>query len=269
MAYDFAHGSGTEADPYQIWTQTDLEGIGDLDGEGQPNYFGNYFKQMADLSLVDYECDSLVMVNCSYDGDNHKVSGLEDFFFSQQIGGVVKNLVFVSPSISKSSEDYVGVIGSANQYSGESATLSNIVVLGATVSGRDYVGATVGYAYMADISDCLALGVRVNGSSYVGGLVGMIDDCELLRCVVHGEVEASAAYSHAGGLVGLMTDSSADICGADVDVTGGQYCGGFSGIVAANYGYDSEIEDCFALGDVIGSDYVGGFSGYLSESEAM
>lgn len=264
MAYDFAHGSGTEADPYQIWTQTDLEGIGDLDGEGQPNYFGNYFKQMADLSLVDYECDSLVMVNCSYDGDNHKVTGLEDLFFSQQIGGVVKNLVFISPSISKSSENYVGVIGSVVQYSGNPATLSNIVVLGATVSGKDYVGAIVGYAYMADISDCLALGVRANGSSYVGGLVGMIDDCELLRCVAHGEVEASAAYSHAGGLVGLMTDSSADICGADVDVTGEQYCGGFSG-----YGYDSEIDDCFALGDVIGSDYAGGFSGYLSESEAM
>ena len=179
MAYDFAHGSGTEADPYQIWTQTDLEGIGDLDGEGQPNYFGNYFKQMADLSLVDYECDSLVMVNCSYDGDNHKVTGLEDLFFSQQIGGVVKNLVFVSPSISKAGVDYVGIIGQLNQYSGNPATLSNIVVLGATVSGGDYVGAVVGYSYVANISDCLALGVRISGASYVGGLVGMIDECEL------------------------------------------------------------------------------------------
>jgi len=262
MAYDFAHGSGTEADPYQIWNQADLEGIGQDNSEGQPNYFGNNFKQMADLALVDYDCDSLVMVNCTYDGDNHKVSGLEDFFFSQQIGGVVENLVFVSPSISKPSEDYVGVIGFADQYSGNPATLSNIVVRGAIVSGKDYVGAIVGYAYMADISDCLALGVRISGASYVGGLVGMIDECELLRCIAHGEVDASAAYSHAGGLVGLMTDSSADICGADADVTGEQYCGGFTG-----YGYNMEIDDCFALGDVTGSDYVGGFSGYLREQE--
>ena len=258
MPYDFEHGNGTEADPYQIWTQADLEGIGQNNSEEQPNYFGNYFKQMADLALVDYECDSLVMVNCSYDGDNHKVTGLEDFFFSQQIGGVVKNLVFVSPSISKSSEDYVGVIGFADQYSGNPATLSNIVVLGAIVSGKDYVGAIVGYAYMADISDCLALGVRISGASYVGGLVGMIDECELLRCVAHGEVDASAAYSHAGGLVGLMTDSSSGMCGAEVDVVGENYVGGFVG-----EGDNTNIENCYALGNVIGYDYVGGFGGML------
>lgn len=258
MAYDFAHGSGTEADPYQILTQTDLEGIGQDNSEGQPNYFGNHFKQMADLSLVDYECNSLVMVNCDYDGDNHKVTGLEDLFFSQQIGGILKNLVFVSPSISKAGVDYVGIIGQLNQYSGNPATLSNIVVRGAIVSGKDYVGAIVGYSYVANISDCLALGVRISGASYVGGLVGMIDECELLRCIAHGEVEASAPESHAGGLVGLMTDSSADICGADVDVVGQNYVGGFVG-----EGNNTNIENCYALGNVVGYDYVGGFGGIL------
>lgn len=259
MAYDFAHGSGTANDPYQIWNQTDLEGIGQENSDGQPNYFGNYFKQMADLDLVDYECNSLVMVNCSYDGDNHKVTGLEDFFFYQQIGGVLKNLVFVSPTISKSDTgfDGTGIISFAQNYF-DDAEIENVVVLGATISGELYVGGIIGQADYVNFSDCFVLGSKISGQQYVGGLIGFASsNCSFERCITHGEVEATDESSYAGGFAGYLA-AEATKCGADVDVVGQNYVGGFVG-----EGNNTNIENCYALGNVVGYDYVGGFGGIL------
>lgn len=259
MPYDFAHGSGTESDPYQIWNQTDLEGIGQDNSEGQPNYFGNHFKQMADLALVDYDCDSLVLVGCTYDGDNHKVTGLEDFFFYQFLGeGTLKNLVFVSPEISKSDMglDGTGIISFVGSFSGD-VEIDNVVVLGATIFGELYVGGFVGQASDASFSDCYVLGTRVSGQQYVGVLVGFADECYFERCIVHGEAEATDEWSYVGGFAGYLR-KEVSCCGADVDVVGQNYVGGFVG-----EGDNCNIENCYALGDVEGYDYVGGFGGML------
>ena len=46
MAYTFAHGTGTAADPYQVATADDLNGVRD--------YLSAHFKQMADIDLSGY-----------------------------------------------------------------------------------------------------------------------------------------------------------------------------------------------------------------------
>lgn len=259
MAYDFAHGSGTVNDPYQIWTQADLEGINDVNSESQPNYFENHFIQKADLALVNYDCDSLVMVGCTYDGDNHKVTGLEDFFFYQFLGeGTFKNLLFISPEISKSDMglEGTGIISYVGNFSGE-VEIDNVIVLGATISGELYVGGFVGQADEASFSDCYVLGTKVSGEQYIGGFVGFANDCYFERCIAHGEVEATDEWSYVGGFAGYLREE-ASCCGADVAVTGKNYVGGFCG-----EGDNCNIENCYALGDVVGYDYVGGFGGML------
>ena len=47
MAYVFAHGTGTEADPYLVETAADLNGVRD--------YLSAHFKQTADIDLSGYE----------------------------------------------------------------------------------------------------------------------------------------------------------------------------------------------------------------------
>lgn len=258
MTYDFAHGSGTLNDPYQIWNQADLEGIGQDNSEGQPNYFENHFIQMADLALVNYDCNSLIMMSCTYDGDNHKVIGLEDFLFYQFLGeGIFKNLIFISPTIVKSGMDSngTGIISYVGNYSG-TAEINNVIVLGAVISGELSVGGFIGQADEASFSDCYVIGVKVSGEQYVGGFVGSANDCYFQRCITHGEVKATDEWSYAGGFAGYLRKNVL-YCGADVDVIGEKCVGGFAGEG------DCNIENCYALGNVTGYDYVGGFGGML------
>lgn len=276
MPYDFEHGNGTEANPYQIWNQTDLEGIGDVDGGGQPNYFGKYYIQKANIELDGYSGCS-VLVNGGYDGNNFSISYLDQSFIEQIIGSYVKNITFIWPEI-YTSDHQTGIFKSVTGYSGVQSVLEGIRVLYGVAYGVDYVGMIAGEIFGTDVSECFVLGCQIQGENYTGGMFGYVakeDSVEstISNCIVQAAV---GGIMSVGGFAGQISDSFVEKCGVEVFiVVGDSYVGGFVG-----YSHDSFIDDCYAYatelnipippgyppkGTVYGDSYVGGFSGMVTE----
>jgi hypothetical protein len=116
-----------------------------------------------------------------------------------------------------------------------------------------------------NIYDC-----DITGPGYVGSLVGMAElAIEIAHCSCTGEIKFSHksksskfAGGYFGGLVGHVSllnseeESTISGCAVDVNVTGGNYCGGLIG-----YNGYCKINDCYSNGNVTGGKKVGGFVG--------
>ncbi|MFB6228587.1 MAG: PQQ-binding-like beta-propeller repeat protein, partial [Halobacteriales archaeon] len=100
-------------------------------------------------------------------------------------------------TISRSSTDYVGLFG----YTGSGATVTNVTLADADVTGNNWVGALVGNHTGSDIRNVSADGT-VTGRDYVGGVVGQIRNANLSGSSASGNVTATAEF--VGGLVGKM-----------------------------------------------------------------
>ena len=155
-----------------------------------------------------------------FDGDNHSISGLvisatadyAGFFSGLNSHTVVKDLTFVSPTVT-STDEYVGVL--AGSASSNSSTVhpqvSNVNVTGAfSVSGENNVGALIGQVNAGvQIEDCTVTGVgatvTATGSDgrCVGGLIAntigavSVTDCSVSGVTVTG-------YRKIGGLTGQV-----------------------------------------------------------------
>ncbi len=164
------------------------------------------------------------------------------------------------------------------------ATVKNVVLRNADVTGKYSVGALVGVAAVTvstvdiasnvgnTIGNCRVYGrvtstnTDLSGSSsgsYTGGLIGFNDGdsdaktglsilSSVDSCIADVNVTAGAIYAGglAGGNFGYITDSK-----ARGNVSGASCTGGFVG------GNNGKIYDCSATGDVIGKKSTGGFVG--------
>ena len=111
-------GSGTENDPWRVYTADDLQGV----------YKAGYYKQMNDINLTSWintnsPTAGWVPVGYAgtdpvvYDGDNHKVTGLwinttEDYtgLFSQFSQGTIRNLTVEVTSKKVKGGNYTGIV---------------------------------------------------------------------------------------------------------------------------------------------------------------
>ncbi|WP_369979719.1 GLUG motif-containing protein [Xanthomonas bundabergensis] len=148
-----------------------------------------------------------------------------------------------------SGNNYVGLFG----YVG-TATIRDLGLVDATVSGSNYVGALAGTS-RATLSNVYATG-SVSGANYVGGLVGYNADGTITAS--HSSSAVSASGTYFGGLVayngGTISDSY-----ATGNVSGTyRYAGG---LVGSNTG---TVSASYATGNVTGQAYVGGLVGYSS-----
>lgn len=196
-----------------------------------------------------------------FDGDNHSISGLvisatgdyAGFFSGLNSHTVVKDLTFVSPSVT-STDEYVGVLaGSASSNaSSTQPQVSNVNVTGAfSVSGENNVGALIGQVNDGvQIEDCTITGtgatVTATGSDgrCVGGLLAntigavSVTDCSVSGVTVTG-------YRKIGGLIGQVqgnltcTDASVSNVtlhtNASTDYSKALTMGGFVGIFPDSY----------------------------------
>lgn len=171
-----------------------------------------------------------------FDGDNHSISGLvisatgdyAGFFSGLNSHTVVKDLTFVSPTVT-STDEYVGVL--AGSASSNASTIhpqvSNVNVTGAfSVSGENNVGALIGQVNNGvQIEDCSVDGTSVASSTIagnsasgrpIGGLLGntigavTITDCTVENVTVTGARKL-------GGLIGQIQSNSSN---ASVTCTG-------------------------------------------------
>lgn len=296
-------GSGTEADPWLIYTADDLQGV----------YKAGYYKQMDDINLSTW-----ITANSStkgwipvgyggtdpivYDGGNHKITGLwtnttENYtgLFSSFSKGTIRNLTVEATSRKVKGGNYTGiVIGRI-----DGGTIMNVTAKG-NVSAQDYVGGIAGYTtgttlkqlsytgqltatgYVGGITsytksttvtDCEAEDISINASasSYVGGLVAYPYSTNISNCNVSGSVSLTGTHSGAvvGGLVARSANSITE-CSTNITINSASPSGKTGGLVA--YCNPATIKRCTSTGTVTSTgsnSYTGGLVAMASSGSSI
>ena len=188
VAADFAGGSGTAEDPYQIANGAQLAKLAQ-DVKGGKNYAGTYFVLTADIVLNDIKdwesWETTAPTNTwtpigtnwknpfagTLDGDGHSVSGI----------------------CINSEADCQGLVG----YLGGGGTLQNLGVKASYIKGGNRVGGVCGTITSGNVTNCYNTG-NVKGNNYVGGVCG--DNYRTVtNCYNTGSVEGNNSV---GGLCG-------------------------------------------------------------------
>ena len=261
-------GKGTEADPYQVYTASDLTGV----------YRKGYFKLMNDIDLTDYinqfspteGWESIGREGSEtihFDGNGHKITGLwcnstrdNTGLFSCFANGTIKNLMV---EVAKNKQ----VKGGANTgiLIGKmiNGTIENCRVSGKVADGTP-VGGLVGLfdGGKISLSQANVTISTIGEKSYVGGLVGEITGGEIDQCFTIGTLTATGTESYVAGLVGKNSATITN-CYSNATITS-PYCA--AGIVAYNY---SVVNKCYSTGNLFSSNYAAGVIGYNDGANAL
>lgn len=278
--HEFAGGSGTAEDPYQLETIEQMQAV--------QQYLQSHFILIADIDAAEAaEWDGgkgfepIGYFQGSLDGDGHKISNLTikrggtgfiGLFAIIAESAEVKNLTLENAFVQ--GQNAIGVLAGFNM-----GIIDSCHVQDAQIAGLDAVGGLVGMnenqiqessvkavvtgeeqsvgglagVNMGLISQSQAQG-QVSGQESIGGLVGYNDGANILKSHAQGQVSGQESI---GGLVGRNNASRVDQSQARVQVQGGNYVGGLAG---SSVGH-SNLRESYALGQVEGDDSVGGLLG--------
>lgn len=296
-------GEGTESNPYQITSASELMEIS--------NNPGSFYVLNNDIDLSDFNGgvwngigDENNPFTGVFDGQNHTISNLNFDrinigLFNATCGCSIKNLVLKTSSINIS---YSGgtVYDSENDYYDYDESLDTY----SSKAGGYYVGSLIGIDFMSDqsantvIDNCFVnadLNIkstcRRSKTHYVGGLIGCVKGYEkelnLTNCTMEGKVSFysvptySGSENYIGGFVGsinasiicndvtVLSDISSSVNATAINT----YAGGISG--SAGY---FESSNCTINGDIVADctdesfisdsshwSYSGGLSGKASD----
>ena len=261
-------GSGTEEDPYRIYTAEDLQGASNR----------GYYKLMNDINLSSWINENSPMEGwpaigrnsgeVTYiDGDNHKVTGLwinttENFngLFSNFSAGQIKNLtVEVASGKKVKGGDYTGILIGRNA----KGSIVNCKVKG-DVEGTNHTGGVAGLLLTSGISEITFDGTITSGAdnAFVGGLAGQTEECNVSACNIKSVINLTGAEGKAGGLIGESKNGTIKSSNAQITLTatGANYYAG--GLVGYS---ETPITLCSSGGTVTASgdnSYSGGLVGY-------
>ena len=297
-------GSGTEDDPYVISTTFGLDHLAS-EVNGGNDYSGKFFKLGADIEYdpnnltIDGDGDSTNDSNYTaiggyHDGSNKVFKGN----FDGQGYTVSGIRIYKNPNQTNDANHYQGLFG--NIYG---ATVKNITLADANITGNYYIGGIVGYEQqLSTVKNCHAIAVSISGYNNVGGIVGKVntyssvDSCQVSHSTINGskfyvggiaghvgENKNSRCYitncnvndntvinggEDVGGIVGRIDDESnvvenCQVANITVAVTSNEYRGRSGGIVGYNKGI---TRYCTAI-DVTVSGYnnAGGIVGYNAD----
>jgi len=181
--------------------------------------------------------------------------GLEATKFRGEFDG--KRYTINGLFINRPGSDEIGLFGWTYDAIIKNGELTNV-----DITGKNWVGALVGYAESGvgqEIDNCSSTG-NVNGDDDVGGLFGGISEGTLVDS--HSSVTVIGVDDECGGLIGYSYAAEIDQCYANGNVTAGDdYVGGFIGA-----SYSDTISQCYARGNVTGDRWVGGLIGYINNS---
>lgn len=270
-------GSGTEEDPYRIYTAEDLQGASNR----------GYYKLMNDIDLTKWINENSPTVGwpaigrnsgeVTYiDGANHKVTGLwidteENFngLFSNFSAGQIKNLtVEVASGKKVKGGDYTGVLIGRNA----NGSIVNCTVKG-DVEGGAHVGGVSGYVENSTLQNLSYTGSVSSeaDNAFVGGLIGQTLDCEVTACEANSKINATGKgiedngekqFMKVGGLIGESKGGTVkkSITQNNMTATGENcYAGGLIGYS------ETPVTLCVSKGIVTASGdntYSGGLVGY-------
>lgn len=261
-------GSGTEEDPYQIYTAEDLQGASNR----------GYYKLMNDIDLTQWINENSPTEGwpaigrnsgeATYiNGNGHKVTGLwinttQNFngLFSNFSAGQIKNLtVEVASGKKVKGGDYTGVLIGRNA----NGTIENCIVKG-DVEGTSHVGGVAGYALNTTANNISYNGTVMSNSAdaYVGGLAGMTKTCTITNCHANTTVIAPNTQNRVGGLIGYAQGGTTEKSNVNITLNANgenSYVGGLVGYSSAS------INQSFSTGSVSSNgenSYTGGLIGY-------
>jgi len=284
-------GTGTEADPYQISTLTDLQNVAE--------YQHRHYKLTTDIDASDTENwnggDGFEPIGeednsftGTFDGQGHTISNLaidsEDgtvgLFSVIHTEGAVENVTLTDAVIESESGDVGGLVGishgnittvsvsgeviadstAAGGLAGQSTGVVSNASADVTIDGDRVVGGLVG-ENGGTVRDSHAVGEVYGERQRVGGLVG--SGGSIINSSATGDVEAPGST---GGLVGFagagITNSF-----ATGNVTGSARIGGLVGSARGSaISFNFVASESYATGDVEGNSEVGGLIGQLSDT---
>lgn len=262
-------GKGTESDPYQVYTASDLTGV----------YRKGYFKLMNDIDLTSYinqfsptegwqSIGREGSETIHFDGNGHKITGLwcnstrdNTGLFSCFANGSIKNLTVVTANgkLVKGGANTGILIGKLIN-----GTITNCKVTGTVADGTP-VGGMIGKLDGGKLIGCQAdVIVNVTGEdSYVGGLAGEVAG-DVEQCLSYGTLTATGKDSYVGGLVGLSKSGSSISNSYSSAVVNSSLSA--AGIVAYNYGV---VDKCYAVGNLFSKNYGAGVVGYNDGEDAI
>ena len=241
-AADFAGGSGTEADPYQITDGAQLAKIA-KDVENGTVYKDAYFRLENDIDMSAHRWNPIGVYKW-YEGgatENKTFAG-----FLDGNGKTIKGLI-VDERIDKNS---AGLFGNIRDNAGAATNVG--------VKDLNIVDARI-YAMdegMEQSSSAILAGFVMANS----GHTIRFDDISVSGTIINTRV-GKAMIS--GGLIGQACRVTADNCRADVTIEGGDNIGGFVGMDAS-----STYTNCKVTGKVTGLWAIGGFAGYAGEADS-
>ena len=261
-------GSGTEADPYRIYTAEDLQGASNR----------GYYKLMKDIDLTAWINENSptkgwVSIGrnsgeATYiNGDGHKVTGLwinttDDYtgLFSNFSAGIIKNLtVEVASGKKVKGGDYTGILIGRNA----NGQILNCTIKG-DVEGTMHVGGVTGYSGNNTITGITFEGKVTSNTdnAYVGGFAGLSENDAITSVSTKPTISATGASNYVGGAIGYMNGGTITKSRAENALTAsgtGNYVGGLVGYSKG------DITLSFSTGTVTASgedSYTGGLVGY-------
>jgi hypothetical protein len=228
-------GLGTELDPYLVYDIYGLQGMG--------GFLTSTFGLANDI-------DASATANWNA-GAGFIPIGNSSTPFSGSFNGVkctISGLFIDLPST-----DYVGLFGETS-----GATLSNVGLLNANITGQNDVGSLAGAnEYSSSISSSYATGSVSGSGNNIGGLVGSnVYSGAIDNSYASGNVSGS---NNVGGLVGLNYDLSSVINSYAIGRVSAS-SNNSGGLVGYN-SFNSTIDNSYAAGSVSGSSDVGGLIG--------
>ena len=228
-------GTGTESDPYQIYTAQELANV---NGTG-------YYMLMNDIDLTEW-------IN--------KNSPSKGWIPLGRNGNVMSNLLGNNKTISglwcNTDEDYTALIALAESISIKDLTIE--IAEGKNIKGGNYTAVIIGKASDCVMDNCHVVG-SVIGKDYLGGFAGFVASGTISNCT--SEVSIQGA-NYIGGIAGVVT-ATITKCRAVCSISGSSdvlcNAGGIVGYSTAN------IKECYARGSInttSESCYIGGIAGY-------
>lgn len=226
---DLLTGSGTEDDPFLIFTPEELNEIGLF-----PCEWDKQFLLMDDIDMSGFASQNFNVIGFYrmpfigvFDGNNH----------------VISNLTFNSKE-----QSYVGLFGCIGSLI---AQIKDLGLIDPVLEANRNIGSLAGCLKEGAITNCYAQNVDVNGYSSVAGLVGD-NRAAIMNCYSTGNVNG---YTNIGGLVGNNCKGAIEGCSSNSVVSGDSDVGG---LIGNNSGY---ITTSSSNSSVSGTASAGGFAG--------
>ncbi|MCR8660238.1 cadherin-like beta sandwich domain-containing protein, partial [Paenibacillus endoradicis] len=230
---DFAGGTGTQSDPYQISNADQLNAVRNYLGAGI------YFELTNDIDLSSYVT--------SNGGQGWSPIGNISGYFKGNFYGdgyTISNLYINRPTT-----DLQGLFGIIDY----SALISDINLIDVNIKGMNSTASLVGQNN-GTVNAVTATG-KASGSSFVGGLVGRNYGGKVLSSSANVNISSTGYYI--GGLIGYGDSGVINNNYATGNVSGIMYIGGLIGLATTNNAFDKN----YATGNVDGSNEVGGLIG--------